>query len=200
MKEILGPMLDAHPKKYLGLPSLIGRSKKQIFNEVKERVGKKLMGWKEKMLSIGGREILIKAVARAIPTYTMGFFLLPKGLYEDIKRMMRNFWWGQRQQESKIAWVGWFKMCKSKWKGGMRFRDLYAFNLAMLAKQGWRMLLDPYSLMACLYKAKYFPNSDVLSAKIGSNTSYAWRSIHQSLEVLRQGTRWRVGNGKLIHI
>ena len=106
MKEILGPMLDAHPKKYLGLPSLIGRSKKQIFNEVKERVGKKLMGWKEKMLSIGGSEILIKAVAQAIPTYTMRFFLLPKGLYEDIKRMMRNFWWGQRQQESKIAWVG----------------------------------------------------------------------------------------------
>ena len=63
VKEILGSMLDAHPKKYLGLPSLIGRSKKQIFNEVKERVGKKLMGWKEKMLSIGGREILIKAVA-----------------------------------------------------------------------------------------------------------------------------------------
>ena len=79
VKEILGPMLDAHPKKYLGLPSLLGRSKKQIFNEVKERVGKKLMGWKEKkMLSIGGREILIKAVAQAIPTYTMGCFFAPK--------------------------------------------------------------------------------------------------------------------------
>ncbi|XP_030930729.1 uncharacterized protein LOC115956517 [Quercus lobata] len=85
-------------------------------------------------------------------------------------------------------------MCKSKWEGGMDFRDLHAFNLAMLAKQGWRMLVDPCSLMARLYKAKYFPNSDVLSAKIGSNPSYAWRSIHQSLEVLRQDTdtkRWR---------
>ena len=80
-------------------------------------------------------------------------------------------------------------MCKSKWEGGMGFRDLHAFNLAMLAKQGWRMLADPCSLMAQLYKAKYFPNNDVLSAKIGCCPSYAWRSIHQSLEVLTQGTR-----------
>ena len=56
VKEILGPLLHAQLKKYLGLPSLIGRSKKQVFNEVKERVGKKLMGWKENMPSIGGRK------------------------------------------------------------------------------------------------------------------------------------------------
>ena len=71
--DSLGSMQDTQPNKYLGLPSLIGRSKKQVFNEIKERVGKKLSGWKEKLLSIGGREILIKAVAQALPTYTMGF-------------------------------------------------------------------------------------------------------------------------------
>ena len=91
-------------------------------------------------------------------------------------------------------------MCRAKREGGMGFRDLQAFNLAMLAKQGWRMLEEPSSLMAYLYKAKYFSNCDVLGASIGSNPSYAWRSINKSLEVLKQGTRWRVGNGKLIHI
>ena len=111
VKEILGAMQDSQPKKYLGLylglPSLIGRSKKQVFIEIKERVGKKMSGWKEKLLFIGGREILIKAVAQAVPTYSMGCFLLPKGLCEEIEGMMRNFWWGQRNNESKMAWVGW---------------------------------------------------------------------------------------------
>ena len=63
--------------KYPGLPSIIGRSRNDVFVEIKERVGRKLSGWKEKNLSIGGREILIKAVAQAIPTYTMSCFQLP---------------------------------------------------------------------------------------------------------------------------
>ena len=81
-------MQNAQPGKYLGLPSMIGRSKKQIFNEVRERVGKKMTSWKEKLLSIGGREILIKVIAQAIRIYTVGCFLLPKGFCEDIEGMM----------------------------------------------------------------------------------------------------------------
>ncbi|XP_075633558.1 putative mitochondrial protein AtMg00310 [Castanea sativa] len=99
-----------------------------------------------------------------------------------------------------MAWVSWSRMCKSKLEGGMGFRDLYAFNLAMLAKQGWRMLENPASLMACMYEARYFPNGDILNASIGSNLYYAWRSIHKSIEIIQPGTRWRVGNGKTIHI
>ena len=80
----------------MGLPSIIGKSKAQVFAEVKERVGKKLAGWKGKLLSIGGREILIKVVAQAVPTYTMSCFQLPKTLCKDLEKIMRNFWWGQK--------------------------------------------------------------------------------------------------------
>ena len=62
-----------------------------------------MAGWKENFLSIGGREILIKAVAQAILMYTMSCFQLSKGLCDDIEGMMRKFWWGQRGQESRIA-------------------------------------------------------------------------------------------------
>ena len=114
--------------------------------------------------------------------------------------MIRNFWWGQRQDESKIAWVSWEKMCKAKSKGGMGFRNLQAFNLAMLAKQGWRLLSNPDSLCAKVFKARYYPNSDVLNSKLGCSPSYTWRNIFKGLEVIWKGTRWRVGNGRLIHI
>ena len=149
---------------------------------------------------MGGKEILIKAVAQAVPIYTMSCFLLPKGLCDDLESMEHNFWWGQRKQENKIAWVAWKKMCKSKSQGGMGFRNLHAFNLAMLAKQAWRLFTRPDSLISRIYKARYFPFSDVINAQLGCNPSYAWRSIHSSLEVIRKGIRWRVGNGKTIHI
>ena len=134
--NILGPMQDIRHSKYLGLPSIIGRSKTEVFAKMKEKVGRKLAGWKGKLLSIGGKEILIKAVTQMVLTYTMSCFLIPKGLCEEIKGMIRKFWWGQRQEESKIVWVSWEKMCKSKSNGGMGFRNLQDFNLAMLAKQG----------------------------------------------------------------
>ena len=158
------------------------------------------MGWKEKLLFIGGREVLIKAVAQVVPMYTMICFLLPKTMCNDLERMMRNFWWGQRNQESKMTWVSWKKMCKSKLYVGMGFQNLQVFNLALLAKQGWRILTNPNPLVARVYKAKYFSYDDILSSKIGSNPSYDWRSIHNSLQVLKEGIRWRVGNGKRIHI
>ena len=122
--HLLSPMQDTRHTKYLSLPSLIGKSKTQIFAEIKERVGKKLLGWKEKIISIGGKEILIKAVAKAIPTYFMS--QLPKGLCEELESMTRKFWWSQKQQEIKIAWIGWKKLCQPKLKGGMGFRSSLA--------------------------------------------------------------------------
>ena len=54
--------------------------------------------------------------------------------------------------------------------------------------------------MARVLKTRYFPTGDILNANLGSSPSYSWRSIHSSLDVIRKGTHWRVGNGKLIHI
>ena len=89
---------------YLGLPTLIGRAKTQTFSFLKDRVWKKLQGWKGLMLSRVGKEVLIKAVAQSIPTYTMGVFQLPKSLCDDLEAMCAKFWWGQVGNERKIHW------------------------------------------------------------------------------------------------
>lgn len=56
--------------------------------------GKETLRLERKMLSMGGKEILMKAVAQAVPIYTISCFLLLKGLYDELEGMMRNFWWG----------------------------------------------------------------------------------------------------------
>ena len=94
IKECLGVEEIRSYEKYLGLPSLVGRNKKSSFNYIKERVWRKLQGWEEKLLSQAGREILIKAVAQAIPTYSMNCFKLPIGLCNEIEGLIRKFWWG----------------------------------------------------------------------------------------------------------
>ncbi|MCH93722.1 hypothetical protein A2U01_0014675, partial [Trifolium medium] len=76
---ILPIQLKDHFNKYLGLPTVVGRSKSQVFNFIQDKIWKKLKGWKERNLSFAGRCTLIKAVAQAIPTYLMSSFLIPKG-------------------------------------------------------------------------------------------------------------------------
>ena len=70
----------------------------------------------------------------------------------------------------------------------------------MVTKQAWRILTRPNSLVAKVYKAKYFPSSSILEAQISSNPSYIWRSIWSSLHLLREGVRRRVGSGENVRI
>ena len=126
-------MIKQH-ETYLGLPSLVGKSKKHTFRALKEKLDNKLSGWKEKLLSQVGKEVLIKAVAQAILTYTMSVLKLPDSLCDELAGMIRRFWWGQKEGKNKMAWLSWDKMCTPKEEGGLGFRDLKAFNLALLAK------------------------------------------------------------------
>ena len=77
IKQLFGTEVIKQHEKYLGLPSLVARSKKNTFQQLKEWLANKLSGWKEKLLSNAGKEVLIKAVAQAIPAHTMSCFLLP---------------------------------------------------------------------------------------------------------------------------
>ena len=60
-----------------------------------------------KLLSQAGREVLIKSIIQAIPTYTMGCFKIPLGLSNEIEAMIKTFWWGQQGDQRKIHWVKW---------------------------------------------------------------------------------------------
>ncbi|XP_057755393.1 uncharacterized protein LOC130974535 [Arachis stenosperma] len=120
--------------KYLGLPFIVHRSKKETFAFIKEKVAKKLSHWNKSFLSASGREVLIKAVGSAIPIYTLDCFKFSYTLLDELHRMMIQFWWGQKQNEKKMQWISWDTMTREKNFGGMEFKNLKAFNLAMLAK------------------------------------------------------------------
>ncbi len=135
-----------------------------------------------------------------MPTYTMNCFLLPKQVCVELQGIIHQFWWGQSRGVNKVNWLAWKKMCVSKFKGGMGFGDLAAFNLALLAKPGWRLIHESQSLFAKVFKAKYFPNCSFVQAKVKSGCSYIWRSIATARSVLEQGSKWRVGNGECILI
>ncbi|KAL6497651.1 hypothetical protein OROHE_027084 [Orobanche hederae] len=131
----------------------------------------------------------------------MSVFLLPKGMINEIERAANSFWWGCTNRGGKgIRWKAWKYLCAPKDWGGMGFRNIRDFNIAMLAKQAWRIFQNPTSLMAKLYKARYFPDTSFLNATIGKNPSFIWSSILEAQHVIKRGTGWRVGDGNSIDI
>jgi len=121
---------------YLGLLCLVGESRVQAFNSIKDRIWRKLQDWKVKFLSQAGKEILLKAMIQAIPTYNISVLQLPITQCREINSMMQHFLWGHMSKKLKIAWLSWEKMGRAKSYGGLSFRDQVMFNKALLAKQG----------------------------------------------------------------
>jgi hypothetical protein len=198
MMHRLGLTMEGRNEKYLGLPVYVGKSKMKVFEYLKDRVWKNIQGWKEKFLSKAGKEVLIKACAQAIPMFAMACFDITKGLCDQISSMICRYWWSHMQNENKMHWLSWDTMTLPKSEGGLGYKDLHSFNIAMLAKQGWRLLTDPKLLCARVLKAKYYPDVSVLKAQPSRGMSYTWRSIIKRIELLREGVIRRVGDGVTI--
>lgn len=91
-------------------------------------------------------------------------------------------------------------MTKPKHLGGLGFRDLEIFNLALLLKQAWRLLQNPTSLSARILKGVYFPDVSLFEATLGNHPSQIWRAILDGRDIMVQGLVRRIGNGETTNI
>lgn len=120
---------------YLGLPNIMGRNKNVILGFLKDKVRKRVVNWDGQIISKPAKEILLKTVIQALPTYAMSVFLLPLEMCKDIEQLMCRFCWKTDTKNNKgIHWASWDRMCKPKGNGGMGFRKLHDFNVALLRK------------------------------------------------------------------
>uniref|UniRef100_A0A803QD89 Reverse transcriptase domain-containing protein n=1 Tax=Cannabis sativa TaxID=3483 RepID=A0A803QD89_CANSA len=190
------PFID----KYLGVPQCFSRSKTSSFLFLLQKASSKLSVWNQNLFSRAGKEVLLKAVIQAIPSYAMSCFRLPVSLCKHYTKLMSKFWWGSLGQNHKIHWKKWDNLCTSKFYGGLGFRNIVHHNQAMLAKQAWRILTTPDSLVAQILKAKYFKRNDFLHAPTGHSPSFCWRSILWGRDLLIKGLIWKIGDGTLVNI
>lgn len=179
---------------YLGLPVGANPRRLATWDPMLNKIRSKLSSWKAKHLSFGGRACLIKSVLSALPLYYISFFRMPKGILKKCQQLMVRFLWGGSEDEKKIVWVGWDQCCLPKSEGGLGFRDLESFNLALLGKWRWRLLHEKESLWCKVLLAKY---GDEPSTKF----SIWWKDLllscvgPESGGWFENGLCWRIGDG-----
>ncbi|KAH1073741.1 hypothetical protein J1N35_026069 [Gossypium stocksii] len=169
--NILEVRMALNPEKYLGLPMMVGRKKKWAFANLMERFRKRIEGWSYRYLSMGRKEVFIKSVLQAIPVYVMQCFVLPKSVCNKMERIL-NF-------------------------GGLMAKQLKGFTGALGTRYACLKIM-PDCLLSKVFKSRYYPFFDILTAKVGSYPSLTWRSICGVRELFDDGLLWRIGNGKKV--
>lgn len=165
---------------------------------------KRLSKWKGRHLSFGGRIILIQSVLSSLPLYFFSFFRVPRKVLKIIIGIQRSFLWGGYESSKKISWVIWKKVCSPKERGGLGIKDLDLFNLSLLGKWRWRLLVEKEAPWCHIIQSRYGEVGDEVRLRGWSprNSSQWWRDLCAIDNEYSIAQNWfskeirkRVGNG-----
>lgn len=140
-----------------------------------------------------------KSQLRSQSLFAMSVFKTSKGVCKGITDAVARFRLGDDENQREcIDGLIEITFSQKRWRDG--FRGLHSFNLAMFAKQWWRLLDDPESLCATVLHAKYYPTQDFLSARLKKGALFTWQSIHAGIKTFKQGHIWRIRNEEKVNI
>ena len=157
ISEILSTLVASLPIRYLGISLTAGRMRSAEWQPVTAKIDVRLEGWHARLLSRGGRLVLLQSVLTAIPTYFMAIARMPEGVRRQIERTMRRFFWqGARTSETRgVALVAWSTITRPKSLGGLGIRHLKHMNLALLTKWVGRIMGQSEDLVIALLRDCY---------------------------------------------
>ncbi|GJZ92075.1 RNA-directed DNA polymerase, eukaryota, reverse transcriptase zinc-binding domain protein [Tanacetum coccineum] len=174
----------------------------QAWNDIVDRVRRRLSKWKMKMLSIGGRLTLVKSVLGSMPIFHMSMFKVPSGILRTLESIRCQFFNGHDVSSKKASWVQWNKVLAPKDKGGLGVSSLYALNRGLMFKWVWRFLTQDTSLWARVIKAIHGGDGNI-GAGTRSGTKSCWMNIVNEINVLSKKDinlmnflRIKLGNGE----
>ena len=181
------------PFTYLGCPIFKGMSKQAYFDDIVTKVQNKLAGWISRVLSPGGRLILIKHVLTSIPIHVLSVFDVPKVVLHRLDRIMSNFLWGGAELIKKRHWLSWDIVTSPFEEGGLGVRKLEDVMRALRMKMAWKFNTDN-SLWTQFLKAKY----GVMASSVDSiRGSAVWKKLQQAWLASKDHIAWSVGKGEV---
>jgi hypothetical protein len=104
VKDSLGVHNEALHDTYLGMPTDVGNAPVNSFRFLTDRAWARMNKCSARPLSRKGKEVFIKAVIQAIPTFIMSCFLLTVSNCTSLRKAIVDFWWGVEAGKKKMHW------------------------------------------------------------------------------------------------
>lgn len=190
-----------HSSIYLGTSFFQMGSRTETFRGITEKLETRLVGWKQKTISLTGRTVLIKTVAMALPSYIMQTFILPMHLCDKMDQLIQGFWWGFGNQRRGLCLCSWDLICTPKLAGWLGIRRMRDINLAFVTKLGWNLCKQPSKIWVQLIQSKYLRGWKIINFRhTVKSSSWIWAGICKTQDSLWRGLCIKVGRNSISHI
>jgi hypothetical protein len=194
-KGIFGCFEGSFPFKYLGIPMHYRKLSNRHWNSIEERFQKKLSSWKCKLLSSGGRLVLINSVLSSLPMFMMSFFIIPKGVRRRLDYYRSRFFWQCDEHKRKYRLAKWSILCKPRCMGGLGILDLETQNKCLISKWLFK-LFNEEGLWQEVLRRKYVKDKCLFQVQKRPGDSQFWASLMEVKDLLIQHGRCKVNNGQ----
>eukprot|EP00253_Pinus_taeda_P010995 PITA_10995 len=185
------------PTKYLGNQLDIHPTRMKNWQEVIDKIKKRLASWSFRSLNIASRIVLLKSVLQSIPIYPLSIRAASKGVCAKMKEIFGKFIWGGPKQQRKWALVSWKNLVKRK-EGGLGIRDPEMLNNILGAKLWWRWLQGGKDVWKIIWELKYnMPESTAGKLRIEEvpKGSSIWDLASQNRDVVNKHAFWEIQEG-----
>ncbi|XP_071923161.1 uncharacterized protein [Coffea arabica] len=182
------------PIRYLGLPLYTGRCKGSYFADLSQQMVDKVLSWKTRLLSSGGKIILIKHVLSSIPIHLLATGVMPKSIFQMIERVCANFLSGTTEESRRFHWVRWRDLCFPPKEGGVGFRSIDDTYRAFSCKLWWTFRQN-LSLWPMYMRAKYCHDTYPCQVALRSPISARWRRMLDVRGFVELFILWRPYSG-----
>nr|XP_027071629.1 uncharacterized protein LOC113696407 [Coffea arabica] len=194
VSQVSGFQAKSLPLKYLGCTLYSGRRRCSYFLDICSSVAKRVLSWKEKLLSPGGRLVLIRSVLSSLPLHILAVTDPPKGVLHTLEKVFANFLWGRSEGGNRYHWIRWETMCKPLDEGGIGVRSL-ADVLETFSVKLWWSFRQCLSLWAKFMHDKYLQGGHVCEAELQRFQSPTWRRLVRCQALADSHIRWVLQNG-----
>ena len=194
-KQLFGCGLGELPFTYLGIPIHHRKLTNNEWKCIEDRFEKKLSCWKGKLMSYGGRLILINSVLTSMPMFLLSFFEVPVGVRKRLDFYRSRFFWQGDEPKRKYRLAKWDIICRPKDQGGMGIENLEVKNRCLLSKWLWKLSSGTDAMWAQILRNKYLQTKTLAQVSVRPTDSPFWKGLMKVKLSFFQRSKHLVGNG-----
>ncbi|XP_071912409.1 uncharacterized protein [Coffea arabica] len=174
--QVTGFCFQSFPVTYLGCPLYSGRWRKSYFSAICTSVASRVLSWKERLLSSGGKLVLVWSILASMPIHILAASNPPRGVFVMLEQIFADFLWGSSEVGPQFHWIKWSQLCKPYEEGGVGIR---------LRRSLWAEFMH----------LKYCPEVHPCFSNFLPGHSHTWKRMVHTQVVAEKHICWSLGSG-----